>query len=357
MIFVFYINLTIVLFAFISRYKYLRYSLKISFTILLVFLAIRHNFGNDYKAYFESFNYINSFKTIDIFDKSLHYEPGWILLYRFFKPIGFYSLVAILSLLYCITFYYLIQNYSYRKWYWLSVFILIFSPNLLLIPASAMRQSLACTIFVMSLKFVFNKNLVIYLLLILLASTFHSSVLVLIPIYFIYNFTYNSKTLNCLLVSLYILITITGNILFPHINIFVETVFKTYSEQYQVEVNNEGLNILSSFIRLIPFTASVIIRDRCHNRYNLFFINLFIISQLTIQLSFFMPIINRFEIYLGISTIIVIPIICNFFWRNFFGRLFVILYLIYMFRGFVNFFSQEVWEKAYGTYHTIFEVL
>lgn len=357
MITVIILNISVVIFAYLSRYRQIRYGLEISFFLIFLFLALRYNFGNDYMGYLRGFIEINRYSPVDFFDKTLHFEPGWIFLCRIFKPLGFFTMVAVLSFLYCYSFRKLIINYNNSNWYWLSLFILIVSPNLMLIPASAMRQSLACLIFIFSLKFVFERSFIPFVISILLASLFHYSILVLLPVYFLFDLTYSSKLFSFILIASYVFVTFIGDILFPYGILFAETIFKPYYDFYGLEEDRTAVNLLSSLIRVIPFIVAVFMRQKYGNRINLFFINLFILSQLLVQISFFSPMINRFDMYFGISALIAIPLIFKFLWKYVTGRVYCVFYLIYMLRSFLNFFSHDIWRESYGTYHTIFKVL
>ena len=119
--------------------KSFKYGLEVAWIIIGIFLAIRYDFGNDYLGYLDGFNYINSWATFQIYEE-MHAEPGWQLLCYLFRPLGFFAMVAVLTLFECYVIYRLIKAYVPERYYWLSIFLYVFTPSMMLIGASMMRQ-------------------------------------------------------------------------------------------------------------------------------------------------------------------------------------------------------------------------
>ena len=91
------IGLICVFLAYLGRYRRLSWGFGAAMTILFVFLAIRYEWGNDYRQYIDKFTVYNSIDEFNYSDPNERWEVGWIFLYRIFKPFGFFSLVIVLT--------------------------------------------------------------------------------------------------------------------------------------------------------------------------------------------------------------------------------------------------------------------
>ena len=177
------LNIFVVFFAYQARHKRTEFFLKVSFGLIFLFLALRYNYGNDYSAYLKGFLEVNRVETIDYFDKYWHFDPGWIFLCRIFGPFGFFAMMAVLALFNCFVYYRFIRKYVPPAYYWFAVFFYVFNPYFMLVHSSAMRQSLAISLFIFSIDYIYKKDALRYFLCIGLAALFHTSALVLLPIY------------------------------------------------------------------------------------------------------------------------------------------------------------------------------
>lgn len=89
--------------------------------------------------------------------------------------------------------------YKYSRMLELSLYVYI-TGGLFLVSMNGMRQVLAAAIAFTALKYIVNGNLKRYILVILIASLFHQSALVLLPIYFLVQFKAWSKATVALLI-------------------------------------------------------------------------------------------------------------------------------------------------------------
>ena len=140
-------NIVFVLLAYLAQYKGQAYLLKVSFVLIFLFLALRYDYGNDYRSYLDEFVRLTSYSSLDYTDETEHFEKGWLFLYFLFKPFGFFALVAVLAAFNCFIYYRLIKKYVLPNYYWLAVFIYVFNVGFMLTQLSSMRQTLAIGIF------------------------------------------------------------------------------------------------------------------------------------------------------------------------------------------------------------------
>jgi hypothetical protein len=295
-----------VFFAFLARYRNMRYGLTLSFLLIFLFLALRYQFGNDYNSYLGIFEEINSYASFNLFDKTIHVEPGWIVLCKLFKPLGFFAMVAVLALLNCIIYYRFIKSYLPVQYYWLAVFIYLFDPGFMLTHASAMRQSLTIAIFIFSIKYIFKKDAIRYILCIVIAWFFHSSALVLLPVYFLglVNWKINKVTATIFFLLFLSLFVFSSSIM-PYINQLVSVYFDQYEFYQDPGSVGSGLGILYvsiTFLLILYF-------DRFQDKETSLLFKIGIISFIFIPLSLLIQLIGRMGMYFKVSLIIAYPLI------------------------------------------------
>ncbi len=346
------LNILAVFFAYLNSYKEFRHGLKISFTLIFIFLALRYNFGNDYMAYYSHFLTINNYTSINYFNKSFQFEPGWQLLCRVFKPLGFFAMVIFLALINCIVYYRFINRYVPVKYYWLAVFIYVFDPTFMLINISAMRQSLAIALFLTSIPYIYKKDLIRFLLCIGVAYIFHSSALILLPLYLlgIFNWEIN-KAISFILVALFASLFLFQKTLVPYLNSFINSYFEKY-EIYQGAASTigTGLGVLyfSALFILVLYYA------RFQHMETALVFKITIISFMFIPLGLLIPLIGRVGMYLVPATIITYPVILMNMKKPAYKIIFVALLVFMTTYIFYQFFISDTYRAGFGTYHTIF---
>jgi hypothetical protein len=344
-------NIAFVLLAYLAQYKGQAYLLKVSFFLIFLFLALRYNYGNDYQPYFDGFLRLTSYSSVDYTDEDEYFEKGWIFLYFLFKPFGFFALVAVLAAFNCFIYYRLIKKYVLPNYYWLAVFIYVFNVGFLLTQLSSMRQTLAIGIFLFAIDYINKKDAIRYGLCIGLASLFHSSALILLPVYLlgVLDWTINKKTATILFLA-YLLSFLFGESFLPQINKLVSSNFERY-EMYEGSTElgtGLGLIINSIFLILVLYYAAF-----QNNKISIFF-KIVVLSYVLIPISMNLSILVRIIMYFIPFIIIVFPImmssINNYFLKTAVLGLIVILTLY----DFYLFFNSEIFGSAYKTYTTIF---
>lgn len=161
---------------FINRKKII---LPISFLIIGVYLAIRYNYGLDY------FNYMNSFYSgMEVKNRG----TGEFLFYRlmhlfskYYVFIIFHSLVLI-SVLFIYT-----RKYNKPNNYILFFFLFLCMSGMFFNMISALRSTMAACVFFIGLELFYlrKKNIIFYSISVIIASLFHTSVIVFIILPFI----------------------------------------------------------------------------------------------------------------------------------------------------------------------------
>lgn len=333
-----------------------RLKLIISLIPILIFLAIRYNYGNDYPGYHDIFNESINFNIETYEKKDWHTEVGWLILNKIFNPLGFYIFVAILAIFNIYSLSKFIHNYTPSQYYWLAIFLYVFNSGHMLIQLSSIRQTLAINIFLLSINYIIKRKALIYICLILLASTFHTSAYILLPLYFL-NFKreYSYRIITATSLLLYFSLTILS----PTIKLLAID-FITSSELSEINRYSyyEESGSIGSGIGFLFITANFLIllhyQKYVHSRYKIIF-NISILYYLAIPLTFAIIMVGRIGMYFSIASIAVIPIIASKISNKYIRHIYIAINAFYYLHGYVNFFTDPIWTKAYSNYLTIFE--
>ena len=157
--------------------------LLIVFVILAITSALRYSTGYDYSyTYAPGFEEVLNNPDISLFGH--HYEPGYMLLEKIvaFFSSNYQMIFVVTSVLiiglFCINY----AKYSSNVYLSVILFILL---SEYYCSMNFIRQTIAGVIALFAIPFLKKKKFLPYLLIVLVASTFHKSALILIPFFFI----------------------------------------------------------------------------------------------------------------------------------------------------------------------------
>ena len=275
----------------------------ISFTILILLAALRSpEVGTDTANYVFGYNKIANQNFSGIFDV-VRWEEGYVLLNKIISIIfnNEQALIIITSLLCTGLIFLFVYKYSvntvFSIYLYISLFYYFASFNII-------RQYLAIGIILLAYKFILERKFFKYLLLILLAASFHQLALLLLPIYFLYGMKLNKR--NVLLLTLGSIILIYG---FEKIIQLAFRIFPTY--QGYVDTNLfEGGGLLTSLISfsVLAFGLYIKITNNIKEKEFDFLLVLVFLSFIVALLSMQASIFNRVGYYLNIFYITFIPL-------------------------------------------------
>ncbi len=344
------INLSAVFFAYLARNKSGEHFLKLSFFIIFYFMALRYNFGNDYSAYMNGFYIINSNPNISYWGGDIHFEAGWIFLCRLFKPFGFFALIAFISLFNCIVYYRFLKKYVLPNYYWFAVFFYTFNSSIMLVNLSAIRQSIAIAFFLISLEYVYKKNAIKFLLCIACASLFHSTALVLLPVYLIGLFNYRINKLAAFFVFVaYLILFRLTEVIMPLISIFLLLNIKNYALYMEQSESSAGLGVLLYSILLLLILSYA----KKLNNENLLMSKVAILHFAIIPLGLSVAMFYRIGFYFTPALIAVFPQLFLNIRPLFVKRSIVILVVLHTMYSYNQFMKSETYSEAFSTYRTI----
>lgn len=313
--FVFYISVfslssILIYFGMIKKNKILK---LIALIIPIIVATLRYGVGTDY------FNYMRNFKlSYNINLKEYIYENSILETGKFFiNKIGqcfdSYLIVLLVSSSLVIIFIYISIIYHKNK---ISVSLSFYIFLCIYFPMSfnIMLQYIAVALVAISYRYIFEKNIFKFTLIILFAGFFHSTALMMFPIYFLWSKKNNDIVKNWKL--------ILGIIIMIFIALNYQEILKVLSElsgmeSYSIYVTDKySGNNRDIYMKFLLFVGTLIFIKPLirYDKRNKLYI-LFVIFNLIIGITgYTSPFVKRISIYLEVSQIFLIPCfvrICN----------------------------------------------
>jgi len=270
--------------------------------------------GTDYTSYLKFYNYILEHGYIGNFFKEN--ELGWEYLNLSFGWLGIPSEIFFGFVSGIIWFFFIKGSYKFQFLLPLMIFFVMTS-GFYFWTLNGLRQSIAIMIFFYSIKFILEKDPFKYAFWILIASLFHISVIIMLPLYFIKDINFNKKLVALLyIISIFLvgndffLSKITELIMLISSNIdFFSSYVKHYSgvDTYLADESrtSSGLGVL---LRIVT-TAYVLYKSdhilKMQPKLRIYFI-LFFIGAIMSNVFFSVELIGRILHYFTISFAIVV---------------------------------------------------
>ena len=285
-----------------------KYVLPISFIIIIVYWALRYDYGLDYWNYYDLF-----YKDVEEYATGFGEKLFFSFTHLFQK---YYQVIIAESVIVGISLFYMVRKYIPPKYYWLFFFSLfaVYSFHFSLI--SAQRSTMAACIMYWSYEFFYvNKRIwLLFFLCVFLAANFHTSALFFgtIPLfYYGFNFLKGKSILIILFVSA-LLSTFV-------LNTFIESFVTSYemlevyaSKAVRIEERNFIGLVFNLLLYLLPayFICSVYDKLKDDKVYRPLFILAFL--YLFIYLIGF-DFHGRFTVYLFPFFVIALSITCVYY--------------------------------------------
>lgn len=291
-----------------------KWMIGIGLMLPILIAAYRYSVGTDYFTYFNHFQRMSKVLISEYIESNGIEEIGNYLLCYFGNKLGGYNTyLGIIAALTLIPIYLFLKKDNFNINIGISIFIFLCTG--FITSFNIMMQMIAVSISTLSYRYIFKKDFLKFLLVIFLASSFHSTALLLIPVYFLWvkgdenQLTlFNKRTLIFIPIFLIFILNI------EHLMSLLTNmdIFSDYSD-YALE-NNRGSNrdIIIKFMFLI---LVFILRKQLilHDKRNKLFI-IFILLNFIIGLTGgFSPFIKRMGLYFEVSQIILFPTIIKLY--------------------------------------------
>jgi len=164
----------------------------------------------------DSNNYAEIYKTfagVGFFQEANStLEIGFQYLMKFTHLISdsYTAMFLFISFLFVIVFIILIKKFSYNNSISLFVFITL---GKYMIYFNAARQSLAVAFFTISIYYIYRKKIFPFLVLVMIGSLFHKSILILLPFYYLLNIKYNLRNFIWILIVSSVVFVVGGKLM------------------------------------------------------------------------------------------------------------------------------------------------
>ncbi|OZU89289.1 capsular biosynthesis protein [Virgibacillus indicus] len=276
-----------------------------SITTLVIISGLRSNIG-------DTFNYVNIFEDNEftweyvLTEKDIGFGIFQMILKNYLSQdpqILIFSTALITNLLIILVLY------KYSRLIELSTYVYI-TGGLFLVSMNGIRQLLAAAIAFTALKFLIEGSFFRYALIIIFASFFHQSALILLPIYFLVRFKAWSKaTIALIILSVIIVIGYEqfSNLLFSALE---DTQYKDYDT-----FNEGGANIIRVAVGAAPLFIAYLGREKLKaiSPDSDYIVNLSVLGFIFMVISTEQWIFARIAIYFQLYQLILISWIVKLF--------------------------------------------
>lgn len=265
------------------------------FLILFAISACRQNIGNDYDRYVELMH-------LAYYDAYVPTEAGFNLLTKFIYHIsGFRNYLLVFAVFAFVTIYlFMLAIYEQSDDFPLS-FFLFMSLGYYFQTFNTVRYYLALAIAFYSMKFVVRRQWFRFILLIILGSFFHKSMIVVVPLFFLASCAW--KKWQLILAGLYCITFLFFQDFYLKVLLFL---YPTYENTEYLEGGTSYTNILRC-IAVLAFSLFYYKKSIRTNRRLRFYFYLNLGALALYVFCSFLPIISRVGYYLTISHILFLP--------------------------------------------------
>lgn len=351
MIEAFSIGIVSVLLSYFARFRSSKYSFEVAFILLTLFLSFRFQWGNDYNNYLLGF-YTRNSESFDIFENP---EIGWSIINIICYPLGFFGFVILLTCFESFLIYSTIKKYIDKRWYWLAVFIYVFTSTFMVTGCSMMRQFLVMVIFLYSIRYIFENKILHLIGLLSLCISIHLSSAILFP--FVYLALFLSK---CRGYKFYFQLFGFIVIAFVFIKIFftryVDLLLLFGDGKYEEYLGGKSEGISTGLVLIFNFLMTFIFAFKIRNMERSF---RFLITLYSMHIIFFsiydvIPLTARLVYYFTFISVIAFPYILFKVKINLFILVILIIYLSITLYSFYMFFYSSIWHDSMYEYKSIF---
>jgi transmembrane protein EpsG len=305
-----WVNLVIVyMFSFISRYlaspdlsrstfvKPDKSMVLIVISALVLVSGLRRNIGDTYfyKHIYESNNFTWEYSLAQR-------EIGFALLQKLLKVFSTDPQILVFVTALITNVLIVLVLYKYSRFFELSIYVYITS-GMYIVSMNGIRQYVAAAIIFTATKYLLDGNWKMYMLIILVASTFHQTALILIPIYFIVRRKAWTGVTFALLFSA-IIFTLGFNQLS---GLLFSAIEQSDFAHYQ-NFGEGGANVLRVVVQAAPLVFAYLGRERLRRLFpgSDYIVNMALLGVVFMVVATQNWIFARFSIYFGLYSLILI---------------------------------------------------
>lgn len=245
---------------------------------------------------------------LSVQEKDIGFGVFQVIIKTFFtqKKTTFLVIIAVIQGIFVCIFY---RKYSSR--YFFSLFLFVASTDYITWMFGGIRQFLAVTIIVLATPLLLKKKYIPLILVILFASTFHQSALMMLPVIFIVQGeAWNKRTLFFIVIVL-AAIFFVGNFTTLLNDVLADTQYKNVVSNYQ-KFGDNGTNPIRVLVYSVPTVLAFFYRKRIREKNNKLInicVNMSIVSTGLYIVSMFTSgiFLGRLPIYTSLYNYILLP--------------------------------------------------
>lgn len=277
--------------------------------LLIFFFCFTYQMGTDwlsYQNYYENIFPNTSLENLLV--KNARIERGYVLLNVIFYNLGFnYEIFSGIVLSFCT---YIILKYmqekSQNKYIAFYIFFIYAFNAALLEPL--MRQVIALTFFIISLKYLEKRKFSKYMFFIFLAAQFHRTAYLLLPLYFINYIKFSLKKVIIMIISFKLLLNTMIDLVIYIFPKYIEYLTATRYAPKELSITTVVMSIYHILIIFYIYKNS--------NEKKNYILNLASIYIILYSIVVYFPIINRLNLYFAPFIGITLSYITDIYFFN-----------------------------------------
>lgn len=275
--------------------------------VLVAIATLRYSIGYDYFNYERIYYNISGMSFSQILKDPVYIEfIGYAVLNKllaFEGAMGYMTLLLVINIALTALVFWMIYKHSSMPWISVYVYITLqfFAHSMNLV-----RQSIAATICLLAYRFIRDKKLIPFLLVIAVAFLFHTSALFMLPVYFVLNWNASIKH--------YLIVGIPALLIYVYSTPIATLVTKYIFTNYAGYINSRywaGLKWTYAVFPLIYFAITLYYRKALlkEDPKNKVLVNSAFYTFLLYFFSTHHMILERFSIYIFFYSLFLIPAI------------------------------------------------
>lgn len=335
---------------------------QLAFCLLVVLggvAGLRYETGIDWITYSKDFDQLYTFPYVRLANIFGGFNPVFKLLEVSIKSLGG-NIQVVFIVVQIVVSLFLWKALNFLTDYKITALLLYFALLFFHLDMNLMKQAVAVAIFYYSIQFIGEKSLVKYTLFIILATLFHWSAFVWLPLYFILNRRFPTPLLLGLIggfLVFYILQVKTAGFFYDTaISIFGETSKISGKMDYYVSSKIYGTQrtfTLGFIPNVMIVLATLFFRKRLSEEVKYFdiFLNLMIVQLFLYMVMYeYIEISGRFRYYPLISYLIILPYFIQIFRIPANKSLIYLLIVVYSFAYASIYLGNSISTIAYRPY-------
>lgn len=267
-------------------------------SLLFLIGGLRHSsVGTDSQNYVYMFTLASNMSlenTLNFFGK----EPGFFGMLKTLTLISddYQIMFIIISFIYAVSVSRFIYTYSSNP---MASFLILIPMSYFAFSLSGLRQTVSLSIIFFSIKYIINRKMVKFTLIVLLASLFHQSALLFLPAYFLSN-----KSITGFKVLIGI---ISVPLVFLTRPILLQIAQRFLYEQYSIDNQQEAGGWTTLVVYFLIIIVALIFYKQIKNPYFPLFVKLMYVGALIQMFVPYQANIFRISMYYNIASIIILP--------------------------------------------------